>query len=83
MKKKKILEKKNIKVNDVIVAIPSSGLHSNGFSLVRHVISNKKIKIKKNKQLRKWLLEPTKIYVKEITKLKTKAKIYSLMNYSS
>tara|TARA_B100001540_G_C15696236_1_gene591653 strand:- start:94 stop:1122 length:1029 start_codon:yes stop_codon:yes gene_type:complete len=69
VEKNKILEKKNIKENDLVVAIPSSGLHSNGFSLVRHVIKKRKIKIKKNKQIRKWLLEPTKIYVKEIIKL--------------
>ena len=35
---KKILNKKKIKKNDLILAIPSNGLHSNGFSLVRHVI---------------------------------------------
>ena len=38
----KILKKENIKVNDLIVAIPSSGLHSNGYSLVRHLIKKKK-----------------------------------------
>tara|TARA_B100001029_G_C14982877_1_gene407122 strand:+ start:53 stop:1075 length:1023 start_codon:yes stop_codon:yes gene_type:complete len=65
----KILKQKNIKSNDVIVAIPSSGLHSNGFSLVRHVLKKNKINYKKNKKLKKWLLEPTKIYVEEISKL--------------
>ena len=52
----KILKQKNIKSNDVIVAIPSSGLHSNGFSLVRHVLKKNKINYKKNKKLKKWLL---------------------------
>ncbi len=67
--KNKILEKKKIKPNDIILAIPSSGLHSNGYSLVRYLINKKKINIKKNKFLKKELLEPTKIYVQEILKL--------------
>ena len=66
---KKILKKENIKVNDLIVAIPSSGLHSNGYSLVRHLIKKKKININKNIFLKKELIKPTKIYVKEIINL--------------
>ncbi len=66
---KKILYNKKIKKNDLILAVPSSGMHSNGFSLVRHIISKKKINIKKNKFLKKELLRPTKIYVKEVLNL--------------
>ena len=66
--KKKIIDKRNVKVKDVILAIPSSGLHSNGYSLVRSII--KKNKIPKN--LKKELLKPTKIYSKEILKLTNK-----------
>tara|TARA_Y100000590_G_scaffold466487_1_gene642051 strand:- start:2425 stop:3447 length:1023 start_codon:yes stop_codon:yes gene_type:complete len=69
VEKDKILKQKNIKKNDLVVAIPSSGLHSNGYSLVRHIFSKKRIKYKKNKKLKKWLLEPTKIYVKELSNL--------------
>ncbi len=65
----KILRKKKIKQNDLILAVPSSGLHSNGYSLIRHIIKKKKINIKKNKFLKTELLKPTKIYVKEILKL--------------
>ena len=69
-----LVEKKNIlinkiKNNDLILAIPSNGIHSNGFSLVRKVLKVKKIKINKNKYLKKELIKPTKIYVKEIIKL--------------
>ena len=67
--KKKILNKNKIKKNDLILAIPSSGLHSNGYSLVRYLLKKKKIDIKKNKFLRTQLLKPTKIYVKEILRL--------------
>ena len=61
----KILNKDKIKKDDLILAIPSSGLHSNGFSLVRHIVNLRKINIKNNKYLKKELLKPTKIYVKE------------------
>ena len=67
--KNKILSKNKIKNNDLVLAIPSSGLHSNGYSLVRHVLNKKKINIKKNNFLRTELLRPTKIYVKEVLKL--------------
>ena len=66
---KKILDKKKIKQNDLVLAIPSSGLHSNGYSLVRHLIKKKKINIRKNIFLKKELIKPTKIYVKEILNL--------------
>ena len=66
---KKILHKKKIKNGNLILAIPSSGIHSNGYSLVRYVLNKKKINLKKNKFLKKELLKPTKIYVKEILNL--------------
>ena len=66
---KNILKKNKIKKNNLILAIPSSGLHSNGFSLVRNIIKKKKIKIKSNKYLKKELIKPTKIYVNEILDL--------------
>ena len=67
--KSKILHKKKIKKDDLVIAIPSSGLHSNGYSLVRYVLNQKKINIKKNKFLKTELLKPTKIYVREVLKL--------------
>ena len=67
--KKNILNKEKIKKNDLILAIPSSGLHSNGYSLVRNLIKSKKINLKKNIFLKKELIKPTKIYVKEVVNL--------------
>jgi phosphoribosylformylglycinamidine cyclo-ligase len=67
--KNKILCKNKIKTNDLVLAIPSSGLHSNGYSLVRYLLNKKKINIQKNKFLKTELLKPTKIYVKEVLKL--------------
>ena len=67
--KNKILNKSKIKKGDLILAIPSSGLHSNGYSLIRHILKVKKINIKKNPFLKEELIKPTKIYVKEILNL--------------
>ena len=67
--KNKILNKNRIKNKNLILAVPSSGLHSNGFSLVRYLINQKKINIKNNKFLKSELLRPTKIYVDEVLKL--------------
>ena len=63
--KRKILNKYNVKDKDIVLAIPSSGFHSNGFSLVRSILKKKKI----NKSFKKNLLKPTKIYSKEVLKL--------------
>ncbi len=68
VEKHKILKGK-IKKNDLILGIPSSGIHSNGYSLVRELINRKKINIKKNKFLKTELIKPTKIYVKEVLQL--------------
>ncbi len=65
VEKKKILNNK-IKNNDLILAVPSNGLHSNGYSLVRYLLKKKKINFKKNKFLKNELIRPTKIYVNEL-----------------
>ena len=65
----KVLDKRNIKKNDLILAIPSNGIHSNGYSLVRYVLKKNNINFKNNKFLKKELIKPTKIYVNEILNL--------------
>jgi phosphoribosylformylglycinamidine cyclo-ligase len=63
--KKKLLGKKRVKNKNIILAIPSSGVHSNGYSLIRTILKNKKI----SNKLKSDLLTPTKIYTEEILKL--------------
>ena len=65
VEKKKILNKK-IRNNDLILAVPSNGLHSNGYSLVRYLLKKKKINFKANKFNKDELIRPTKNYVKEL-----------------
>ena len=71
--KKKILDKSNVNKNNIVLAIPSSGIHSNGYSLVRSII--KKNKIPRN--IKNELLRPTKIYSKEVLRLTRKNLINS------
>ncbi len=77
---KNILDKNKIKKNDIILSVPSNGLHSNGYSLVRHIIKKKKINLKKNDFLSKELIKPTKIYVDEILKLIDKKLLHGCAN---
>ena len=71
--KKKLLSKKNVKDKNIILAIPSSGIHSNGYSLVRSILKKNKIP----KKVKNQLLKPTKIYTKEILNLVKKNLINS------
>ncbi len=79
VEKKKILINR-IKEHDLILALPSSGLHSNGFSLVRHVVKKEKINLNKNSFLKRELLEPTKIYVNYVLKLINKKYLNACAN---
>ncbi len=79
VEKKKILNKK-IKNNDLILALPSNGLHSNGYSLVRYLLKKKKINFKTNKFLKDELIRPTKIYVKELSLINEKNLINGCAN---
>jgi len=76
VEKEKLIQTKKIKDNNLILAIPSSGIHSNGFSLIRHLIKKKKINLKKkyisNLTIGEELLRPTRIYVKNILELNKK-----------
>ena len=83
--KKDILDSENVKAGDVIIALPSSGVHSNGFSLVRKVFAISE----ENNNLGEYveslgctlgeaLLTPTRIYVKPVLSLMEKVKVKSI-----
>lgn len=67
VEKKRIIDGSKIKSGDVVIGFPSSGFHSNGYSLVRKVFSKSD-----QKKMAKEILAPTKIYVKEIGALTSK-----------
>lgn len=71
--KDKILDNSKMKAGDVVIALPSSGVHSNGFSLVRKVFAESDLTAPRTelggKSLGETLLTPTKIYVKPMLAL--------------
>ena len=79
----KMLDNANVKAGDAIIALPSSGLHSNGFSLVRKVFDVERRDLKKHVaelgcSLGEALLTPTEIYAKPIMALIEKVNVHSL-----
>ncbi|MBE6550224.1 MAG: phosphoribosylformylglycinamidine cyclo-ligase [Ruminococcaceae bacterium] len=81
--KKKIIDNTKMKAGDVVIALASSGVHSNGFSLVRKVfdIDNNNPELTKpcaelgGKTIAETLLTPTKIYVKSVLALLEKVNV--------
>lgn len=81
--KAKIVDSNRVKASDVLIGVASSGLHSNGFSLVRKLfnISEDKLRLyidELGKTLGEELLTPTRIYVKALNALNKKIDIHGI-----
>ncbi len=73
--KKDVIDGTGIKKGDVVLGLESSGLHSNGYSLVRKALSKKELKL-----YSKELLKPTRLYAKHVLPLTRKIKIKGIAN---
>ena len=71
VEKEQVITGDKISAGDVIIGLPSSGVHSNGFSLVRKLITNFSVDFN-GKPIGEELLTPTKIYVKPVLELLAK-----------
>ena len=82
--KKKILDNKTMEEGDIVIALPSTGVHSNGFSLVRKVFDVENCDLTSpvaelgGKSLGETLLTPTKIYVKPVLALLSDVKVRAI-----
>jgi len=80
----KVIDKNSVKPGDVIIAIPSSGVHSNGFSLVRRALDVENADLTSpraelgGKSLGETLLTPTKLYVKPILALLGEVSVHGI-----
>jgi len=66
VEEKEVVDGRKIRPGDVVFGLPSAGLHSNGFSLVRKIFSERELR-----SMGRELLKPTKIYVKDILSVKS------------
>ncbi|WP_042141967.1 phosphoribosylformylglycinamidine cyclo-ligase [Paucisalibacillus sp. EB02] len=76
--KSKLITGESIQAGDVVIGLPSSGIHSNGYSLVRKLVAGlefDEVYPGLSKSLAEWLLEPTRIYAKPINQLMKKVNV--------
>lgn len=85
VEKEKLVNSKNVEIGDVIVGLPSSGIHSNGYSLVRKIINDNNFKLNekyddldKEKTLGEVILTPTNIYVNSVLEVLNVANVNSI-----
>ena len=73
-----LIDVNNVKAGDAIIGLASTGIHSNGYSLVRKILSDSQLEI--TEELKAMVMEPTKIYVKEVLELMKKVKVHAAVH---
>ena len=73
-----LIDVNNVKAGDAIIGLASTGIHSNGYSLVRKILSDSQIEI--TEELKAMVMEPTKIYVKEVLELMKRVKVHAAVH---
>lgn len=76
VKKENLLDKKNVKNGDIIIGLCSSGIHSNGFTLIKYLYDNGKLNYEDYEKC----LAPTTVYINEIVELAQKGLLKSAAN---
>jgi phosphoribosylformylglycinamidine cyclo-ligase len=86
VQKDRIITGKNVKPGEVIIGVKSTGIHSNGFTLIRKICKEKRLDLKSkadfdaSRRLGDLLLTPTKIYVTEILEILSKVELSSIFH---
>lgn len=78
VEKSKLVDGKDIRAGDVILGLPSSGFHANGYSLVRKILRDRNESLQtpfEGRTLGDHLTEPTRLYVNEILSLQTRVRV--------
>ena len=81
VEKSRIIDGSKVQIGDQLIGLASSGPHSNGYSLIRHVIDQHNVDLNTDldgKPLHSWLLEPTRIYARAIHALLKQVDIHAL-----
>jgi len=81
VEKSRVIDGSKVQAGDKLIGISSSGAHSNGYSLIRHIIDTKKLDLNAlldGKPISEHLLEPTKIYVKPLLELFKQVDVHAL-----
>ena len=81
IEKSKIIDGSRVAVGDVIIGLESTGVHSNGFSLVRKLLSDQKISLSTEidgRNLGELLLTPTRIYVDSVSKMMQSGSVHAM-----
>jgi phosphoribosylformylglycinamidine cyclo-ligase len=81
VEKSRILDGRAVAAGDVVIGLASSGAHSNGYSLIRHVLATRNVPLDRpldGRALGDWLLAPTRIYVKSVLALAAEVDVHAV-----
>lgn len=84
VEKSKLIDCSKVEIGDLLIGIASSGVHSNGFSLVRKVLADKNLQLNEKypdtgeQTLGEMLLTPTKIYIRQIHKVLDEVDVHGI-----
>jgi phosphoribosylformylglycinamidine cyclo-ligase len=81
VEKSRLIDGRAVRAGDAVIGLASSGAHSNGYSLIRHVLATRGIPLDRElhgRSLADWLLAPTRIYVKSVLALMQRVEVRAI-----